>query len=209
MSQLGLACHNNFSAGRCPLELAQGLSRVALAWHDAGGSAPSGVTLTGSVIESWRVPCVCTRVQERARVCACVRVCGLHVLWRSAAQHEGAACSQRPASQRSLHNAPIFRLLLKVAVNGTHQCGFFNFCGALWAPTVLLAGARVRRWRRACACVPAGAVCRGATCGGVHCRVHSACVARRSMRNRSVLGILAEGAIALSVTLSGGALFAS
>ena len=34
------------------------------------------------------------------------------------------------ASQRSLHNAPIFRLLLKVAVNGTHQCDFHNFCGA-------------------------------------------------------------------------------
>ena len=33
-------------------------------------------------------------------------------------------------SQRSLHNAPIFRLLLKVAVNGTHQCDFLNFCGA-------------------------------------------------------------------------------
>ena len=33
-------------------------------------------------------------------------------------------------SQRSLHNAPIFRLLLKVAVNGTHQCDFTNFCGA-------------------------------------------------------------------------------
>ena len=35
------------------------------------------------------------------------------------------------ASQRSLHNAPIFRLLLKVAVNGMHQCDFLNFCGAL------------------------------------------------------------------------------
>ena len=33
------------------------------------------------------------------------------------------------ASQRSLHIAPIFRLLLKVAVNGTQQCEFFNFCG--------------------------------------------------------------------------------
>ena len=32
-------------------------------------------------------------------------------------------------SQRSLHNAPIFCLLLKVAVNGTHQCDFSNFCG--------------------------------------------------------------------------------
>ena len=36
---------------------------------------------------------------------------------------------QVAASQRSLHNAPIFRLLLKVAVNGTHQCDFLNFCG--------------------------------------------------------------------------------
>ena len=45
-------------------------------------------------------------------------------------------------SQRSLHNAPIFRLLLKVAVNGTHQCDLLNFWGtsvptiyreALWA----------------------------------------------------------------------------
>ena len=37
---------------------------------------------------------------------------------------------QRLLSQRSLHYAPIFRLLLKVAVKGTHQCDFFNFCGA-------------------------------------------------------------------------------
>ena len=31
------------------------------------------------------------------------------------------------ASQHSLQNAPIFRLLLKVAVNGMHQCDFLNF----------------------------------------------------------------------------------
>jgi hypothetical protein len=30
-------------------------------------------------------------------------------------------------SQRSLHNEPIFRLLLKVAVKGTHECDFANF----------------------------------------------------------------------------------
>ena len=30
-------------------------------------------------------------------------------------------------SQRSLHSAPVFRLLLKVAVNGTHHCDFHNF----------------------------------------------------------------------------------
>ena len=33
------------------------------------------------------------------------------------------------ASQRSFHNAPIFRLLIRVAVKGTHQCDFLNFCG--------------------------------------------------------------------------------
>ena len=40
-------------------------------------------------------------------------------------------CGRLRVSQRSLHNAPIFRLLLKVAVNGTHQCDFLNFCGPL------------------------------------------------------------------------------
>ena len=39
------------------------------------------------------------------------------------------------SSQRSLHNAPIFRLLLKVAVNGTHQCDLLNFCGTQ-VPTI-------------------------------------------------------------------------
>ena len=38
--------------------------------------------------------------------------------------------SATSASQRSLHNEPIFRLLLKVAVKGTQQCEFHNFCGA-------------------------------------------------------------------------------
>ena len=41
-----------------------------------------------------------------------------------------AALDCHVASQRSLHYAPIFRLLLKVAVNGTHQCDFLIFCGA-------------------------------------------------------------------------------
>ena len=42
----------------------------------------------------------------------------------------GRVSRHEVSSQRSLHNAPIFRLLLKVAVNGTHQCDFSNFCGA-------------------------------------------------------------------------------
>ena len=48
----------------------------------------------------------------------------------------------RRLSQRSLHNAPIFRLLLKVAVKGTHQCDFFNFCGA-HGPNKSISGARL------------------------------------------------------------------
>ena len=45
------------------------------------------------------------------------------------ARHRLEGADATTASQRSLHNAPIFRLLLKVAVNGTHQCDFLNFCG--------------------------------------------------------------------------------
>ena len=33
-----------FSLGRCCLEFTQALSRVALAWHNVGGSTPLGVT---------------------------------------------------------------------------------------------------------------------------------------------------------------------
>jgi len=36
------------------------------------------------------------------------------------------SCGQLNPSQRSLHNASIFRRLLKVAVNGAHQCDFLN-----------------------------------------------------------------------------------
>ena len=36
---------HQFFLGRCPLELAQGLSSVALALHEAGGSTPFGVTM--------------------------------------------------------------------------------------------------------------------------------------------------------------------
>ena len=37
--------------------------------------------------------------------------------------------AQAYLSQRSLQPEPIFRLLLKVAVKGTHQCDSLNFCG--------------------------------------------------------------------------------
>ena len=45
VSNWRLACHIYFSLGKCALELAQGPSRVALAWHIAGGSSPFGVTV--------------------------------------------------------------------------------------------------------------------------------------------------------------------
>ena len=36
----------------------------------------------------------------------------------------------RIVSQRSLHDAPIFRLLLKVAVDGMYQCDCLKFLGS-------------------------------------------------------------------------------
>ena len=49
-----------------------------------------------------------------------------------------SAWTLQTASQRSLHNEPIFRLLLKVAVKGTQQCEFLNFCG-VYSPILTLA----------------------------------------------------------------------
>jgi len=94
------------------------------------------------------------------------------------------------ASQRSLHNAPIFRLLLKVAVKGTHQCDCINFWGAS-APTPC-------KQPRVC---QAGNTC---LVGGL-----SSMFGLIWKRQAHSALILAEGARALSVTLSGGALFAS
>ena len=45
-----------------------------------------------------------------------------------------------PSLHHSVHfiNAPIFRLLLKVAVKGTHQCDFLNFWGGSTTPNLAL-----------------------------------------------------------------------
>ena len=48
-------------------------------------------------------------------------------LLRTPSRTRAAPALEAGASQRSLHNAPIFRLLLKVAVKGTHQCDCLNF----------------------------------------------------------------------------------
>ena len=53
---------------------------------------------------------------------------------------------QTQASQRSLHNEPIFRLLLKVAVKGTQQCEFRNFCGASCPNEIQTQFAFLRKW---------------------------------------------------------------
>ena len=58
-------------------------------------------------------------------VCLCVcKQCRLELLCRNLKFHGWS-------SQRSLHSAPIFRLVLKVAGNGTHQRDSHNFWGAL------------------------------------------------------------------------------
>ena len=86
-------------------------------------------------------------------------------------------------------------------MNGTHQCDFLNFCGGGWAPNVVHSDMyRVDEkqvlqrtmWRLRVMC----------------CH----CLAPHRPEEGSYVWaprILAEGAIALSVTLSGGALFAS
>ena len=71
--------------------------------------------------------CVCVCCFFFVCVCVCVcqcMQCRLRFLRRSG-KFRGWS------SQRSLHSAPIFRLLLKVAVNGTHQCDSHNFWGVL------------------------------------------------------------------------------
>ena len=116
-----------------------GSSRVALAWHTAMGNTPFRGNFSSAA-----------RRQDGARVSVSRQLAGCQrEAWGVAPAAVGCAMGARPwrwagaaalgtsagrrraraVSQRSLHNAPIFRLLLKVAVNGTHQCDFPNFCG--------------------------------------------------------------------------------
>ena len=122
--------------GRCCLELAQALLRVALAWHIARSSTPKDlwVNVESAVMcrsVSWCEVRMCT--WERRMRCVCVwRLATTQQLGRHQCYVFGKVLEQTVhelASQCSLHNAPIFRLLLKVAVNGTHQCESLNFCG--------------------------------------------------------------------------------
>ena len=127
-------------------------------------------------------------------------------------------------SQRSLHNAPIFRLLLKVAVNGTHQCDFPNFCGQQ-CPTASFCATRLvraRSWppvmlslrvlsaqRRRSARRKKQRERKRERARQVQSKGNAQFDAKLAPHDQPSSGILAEGAIALPVTLSGGALFAS
>ena len=100
--------------------------------------------------------------------------------------------------------APIFRLLLKVAVNGTHQCDFLNFCGGLGSQHAIRA---TRALDRIPCVIPQNCKPRARS---VTLQSHWLQPTDADLVRFSLWAIiLAEGAIALSVTLSGGALFAS
>ena len=94
-------------------------------------------------------------------------------------------------SQRSLHSAPIFRLLLKVAVNGTHQCDFHNFGGALCSNCTTSIQTTSIQLKQ-----PNPTHCKNAE-GGISPQVCQILTTTPFSQS-----ILAEGAIALSVTLS-------
>ena len=139
-----------FSLGRCSFELAQRLSRVALASHTARRGTPFGVTRRSAnqnprkgSLTSWRgggrgeraVDLVQRLPKRKARdqLLGTSQRNKRNTTLISNTKGTGT-CGQHRSSQRSLQDAPIFRLLLKVAVKGTHQCDFENFCGAC-APT--------------------------------------------------------------------------
>ena len=71
-----------------------------------------------------------------SRCCCCKLVVRLETHWLHFTPADSLLRPQSGASQRSLQDAPIFRLLLKVAVKGTHQCDFLNFWGSSWLPTI-------------------------------------------------------------------------
>ena len=99
---MGTCSTQRLSWERNLLELARVFPSVALAMHEGRHNTPTGVA-------------VVAHVPLTHSSCAGMLDWNVHVLW---------------PSQRSLHNAPIFRLLSKVAVNGKHQCDFVDFCGA-------------------------------------------------------------------------------
>ena len=104
----------------------QDLTSSATLHHPAPGEAIGDWILPANMLEARSPPgsnkvgqALWSKATNIASFSDALRPCAIAV---SASHHA-------LASQRSLHNAPIFRLLLKVAVNGTHQCDYSNFCG--------------------------------------------------------------------------------
>lgn len=132
-----------------------------------------------------------------------------HTPWWRYKNSQAQISSLIKVSQRSLHNAPIFRLLLKVAVNGTHQCDFLNFWGTfgsqqvhiIWITSIMQVSKRFSHGTMK------SNICWHYSESHVH--PHGWKTIEYEDVKITFYDILAEGAIALSVTLSGGALFAS
>ena len=103
-------------------------SRVASAWHRAASSTPF---LGNFNVFPRHITCMRTRNclggkdgWHMYRLLPDMR----HAEPRQQHLSTNLCCALlHAASQCSLQSAPIFRLLLKVAVKGTHQCDFFKF----------------------------------------------------------------------------------
>ena len=128
-----LECHIGFC--KCLPELACGLSCVALAWHWASGSTPYGVTAGYciSLLHRWHNWNSCQKPPPTSFPRPLVLM-----LWLP------TPCP----SQRSLHRAPIFRLLLKVAFAKMSAPNFISI-----ASTWSLRETILKRCSARCPCV--------------------------------------------------------
>ena len=96
MSPTGDLLVTQFFLGKCPLELAQGPSCVALAWHKARGSTPFGVTKISSFPPLLLpFPCVCASLLSLCAAAALLPLCCL-----------AAALKNHPLQQKLLELAP-------------------------------------------------------------------------------------------------------
>ena len=91
------------------------LGRHHTAMNESAGSAPGRNAWHAEIRTRWKTLLV---------TCGSFTGRGEHLL-RPCRSHVQRA-EQPSISQRSLHNTPIVRLLLQVAVHGAHQCDFLN-----------------------------------------------------------------------------------
>ena len=94
VSNWRLACHMNFWSGQCDLELAQVPARVALAWHLAGRSTPSGVTTL--IIDLWFLS---WRLYS-------IMCCGCHTVSKHTVSH--CSIRSRPSAPNAQHHSVHF-----------------------------------------------------------------------------------------------------